>query len=413
MNILHIISGELCEGAALGATTLHRELLKNDYLSFILSNSKKDYGIKNCILINQNRIFTKLFNIFDGIKTKRYYKRKKLIFSSGNVGFNFTHTAIYKSADIIHLHWVNGLLNLKTLSKIDKPIVWTIRDTWPFTGGCHVAQYFDCTRYTSGCGKCIQLNSNGENDLSSANISRKINMYPKNIKIVGISKWITRAAKKSQIFGEYDIKCIYNSIDTNFFKPIDKNVVRKQLNIPTNYNIIAFGTSNFLDIYKGAHLFFKAIKNLSAKRYFLITFGKNANVYTRKCHLNHINFGFDSDQSIIAKIYNSADLFVSSSAAESFGKTVAESMSCGTPVVCRNTMGLNEIVDHGINGFLYNRDEPSTLTKTIEKYFSLNNLNKVDFSIKSRHKIIQSFCSKKILYEYQKVYLETINNFTS
>ena len=38
-------------------------------------------------------------------------------------------------ADIIHLHWVQGeMLSIKEISNINKPLIWTFHDMWPFVG---------------------------------------------------------------------------------------------------------------------------------------------------------------------------------------------------------------------------------------------------------------------------------------
>jgi hypothetical protein len=75
-----------------------------------------------------------------------YRRREKIIFSTGFFGFDFTKTKEYKRADIIHLHWINGgFINIKHLAKVKKPIIWTMRDMWPMTGGCHYS--LNCENY--------------------------------------------------------------------------------------------------------------------------------------------------------------------------------------------------------------------------------------------------------------------------
>jgi len=67
--------------------------------------------------------------------------------------------------DIIHLHWINaGFLSIGSLSAFEKPIVWTMHDMWPITGGCHYAGR--CRRFESNCGRCPALGSSRSRDLS-------------------------------------------------------------------------------------------------------------------------------------------------------------------------------------------------------------------------------------------------------
>lgn len=50
--------------------------------------------------------------------------------------------------------------------------------------------------------------------------------------------------------------------------------------------------------------------------------------------------------------YQTAEIIVSSSKSESFGKVLVEANACGKPVVATTTTGAKEIVQDGVNGFL-------------------------------------------------------------
>ncbi len=134
MKILHILAGNLTGGAARGAYWLHNGLVDLGIDSKILTNSKITFGDDRVISTNQTKR-DKLFNFIrlqlDSNMQTFYRNRKRVIFSTGFFGADFTKTKEYKEADIIHLHWINGgFVNIKDLSKVEKPIVWTIRDMW-------------------------------------------------------------------------------------------------------------------------------------------------------------------------------------------------------------------------------------------------------------------------------------------
>ena len=45
--------------------------------------------------------------------------------------------------DVLNYHWVsNYFLPPQSLLKIKKPIIWTLHDMWPLTGGCHYS--YEC-----------------------------------------------------------------------------------------------------------------------------------------------------------------------------------------------------------------------------------------------------------------------------
>jgi hypothetical protein len=66
---------------------------------------------------------------------------------------------------------------MDVLPKIRKPIVWTFRDMWPMTGGCHYT--LSCNNYKKTCGNCPQLNSNEKHDLSYFSQKKKIKIVKK------------------------------------------------------------------------------------------------------------------------------------------------------------------------------------------------------------------------------------------
>jgi len=69
--------------------------------------------------------------------------------------------------------------------------------------------------------------------------------------------------------------------------------------------------------------------------------------------------------------YQAADIFIISSASEGLPISCLEAMACGTPVLAREAVGINELVQNGINGYLFSQEEDShQLVNKIEKIFS-------------------------------------------
>jgi len=159
MKVLHLIGGELNDGAAKGAYLLHQGLLNYGIESRILTNSRETFNdstVESIAQSNNQKIIKEIRSKLDYFPIMFYKKRKKIIFSTALFGYDFTNHPLYKWADIINLHWINGgFINLRSISKVRKPIIWTMRDMWPMTGGCHYS--LDCRNYEKGCGYCEQL----------------------------------------------------------------------------------------------------------------------------------------------------------------------------------------------------------------------------------------------------------------
>ena len=203
MKITHIIAGNLQGGAARSVVTLHNQLLKFGVCSRILTNSKlsaSDLSNDQIYTINQNIIDRIIIKVTTTIA--RFYRlrnKSKYFFSTGKIGsLNILNHPLIKDANIVHLHYINEFLSVKDVYNIKSPLVWTIRDMWPFTGGCHYA--YECINYTSICGHCPQLNSQTKNDISFKGHITKGMLQSKNISYVSIIHGLQSQLKNHRYF---------------------------------------------------------------------------------------------------------------------------------------------------------------------------------------------------------------------
>ena len=413
MKILHIVAGELTGGAAKGAYYLHKGLIELGVDSKILTNSRITFGDENIFSINTKKkdcLKNIVRNQLDIFLVRFYAKREKRIFSTGLFGFDFTKTKEYKEADVVNLHWINnGFVNIKHLKKVTKPIVWTIRDMWPMTGGCHYA--LDCNNYKNGCGFCKQLNSQKEKDLSRLMINRKKRYLPNDIKIVGISNWLSKEAKKSLLFKDFNIRTISNNIDTGNFFPIEKEKAKQLLNLRTDKQIILAGANNLNSFYKGFNKFIESLKWLNVDEYLVCFFGnldKDAIKIINKIGVEYKHFGYLEKVISLRLLYSASDVFIAPSIQEAFGKTITESMACGTPVVCFDATGPKDIVTHKIDGYKASPFKSEDLARGID--WILNNENYMEICQNARKKVEENFDIKIIAKKYKQLYEEIITN---
>ena len=50
-------------------------------------------------------------------------------------------------------------------------------------------------------------------------------------------------------------------------------------------------------------------------------------------------------------MYSAADIMLVPSKMESFGQVASEALACGTPVLCFDTSGLKDVVEHKVCGY--------------------------------------------------------------
>jgi len=353
MKVLHLVAGELNGGAARGAYWLHQALCELGVDSKILTNAKDDLGDESVISLADSALRKLTFAIvyrLGRVPLIPYRNRGSLVFSTGIGGADITRHPAYKAADLIHLHWVNGLVSIKTLGKLKKPVVWTLRDMWPVTGGCHHS--LECNRYTKGCGCCPQLGSNRERDLTSTIVRRKQAAMPENIRVIGISRWMSDCASASALFRDREVTTISNNVDTELFSPIPKKQARQTLGFGEDKKIVLVGAQDVESVYKGFDLFLEAVNGMTNENIHVVMFGSTNKDISDLIAAPSTSLGFLSNTDALRLAYSAADVFVAPSRVDAFGKTLVEAMSCGTPVVCFDATGPKDIVEHQVSGYL-------------------------------------------------------------
>lgn len=411
MNILHVVAGNLNGGAAKGAYILHKGLLKQGVKSKILTNSRNTLNDPTVSTINHtyfDMVKVGVRSKLDKLPTKFYRNKEGTLFSTGLFGYDFTKNKLYQEADIIHLHWINnGFVNMKLLNKITKPIIWTIRDMWPLTGGCHYSM--GCEQYKTGCGKCPQLGSSSKRDLSSYAWKRKSNYIPNDITTVGISPWVSEKLEESKLFQKKNIHTIFNNIDCDAFFPVDKGFAKKSLKIDTNKKLILVGAQNPNHYYKGFNKYIEAIKFLNPEDYHLLFFGRLDQNIISDLNFEYSSFGFLNDIISLRLLYSVADVFVAPSLMEAFGKTIAESMACETPVVAFNSTGPKDMIDHKKTGYLAKPYSSEDLAKGIE--WILVHIDRYKkLSEQARRQAENNFSSDKVSTQYFDLYKNLAKN---
>ena len=409
MKVLHVVAGSLASGAARGAYWLHRAELEIGIQSTLLTNAHDTFGDPS-VVSSARTISQRLKGIIipklGKLPILFYPRRRPWIFNTGFEGTSLIKSPAYRDADLVHLHWINGFVRLRALKDIDKPLVWTMRDMWPLTGGCHYA--VGCERYKSGCGKCPQLGSRHVRDLSWLVSLNKRASLPPHLRLVGISQWVSECARESRVLSGYPIETISNSIDTRQFAPVESVVARKNLGLPLDRRIVLVGARRVNEFYKGFDLFLTATKALNARDLHVVLFGEIAKREMAGSGISYSNLGFLSDTVALCNAYSAADVFVAPSRMEAFGKTLVEAMACGTPVVCFDATGPKDIVDHENTGFKAQPFDPLDLARGIQWVLSRDEEEQQRMRKDARKRAVTLFDSRVIAGQYEDLYRDML-----
>jgi len=340
-----------------------------------LNNAFLEYNIDSRILtlnpcVNDNEQiihlgrFPKIIAWLES-RLNQFFSRKNNkqfgLFSYSILGTNVSRIKEVRNADIIYLHWTQGGLfnirNIEQLAKLKKPIIFFMHDMWAITGGCHYC--FSCEKYKFSCGDCPVLPNHRKNDWSAKKFKRKSRLYSKydNLYFMTPSNWLYGCLKQSMLAKNKPSFCIPNIVDTNIFKPLEKNIAKQILNIEVDNIVIAFGAVSIKSPYKGWVYFKKVLEILKADsgivKITVLIFGGDFN----KQEADQIPFnikymGFLRDEYSTALVYNAADVFIAPSLADNLPTTVMQSLSCGTPVVGFDIGGIPDLIKHKENGYL-------------------------------------------------------------
>ncbi len=151
-----------------------------------------------------------------------------------------------------------------------------------------------------------------------------------------------------------EIRVIYNFIDFDRFKKIDKDHFKRA--IAPNGERILTHTSNFRKVKRieDVILVFKKVYEKIPSKLLLIGDGPERHSMEelcRKLDLSH-EVRFLGKQDAIEELLAVSDLFIMASESESFGLAALEAMACEVPVISTNVGGLPEVNIHGETGFL-------------------------------------------------------------
>ncbi len=112
----------------------------------------------------------------------------------------------------------------------------------------------------------------------------------------------------------------------------------------------------------------------------------------------------------MALAYKVSDFVVSASIEpEAFGRVAVEAQSMEKPIIASNIGGSNETVIDGKTGFLFESNDPKSLSKKILKVLSMDEASLQSIGKEGRKNIIQKFNVEKMCFSTYSEYKRIIN----
>ncbi|MFT4582897.1 MAG: teichuronic acid biosynthesis glycosyltransferase TuaC [Gammaproteobacteria bacterium] len=166
------------------------------------------------------------------------------------------------------------------------------------------------------------------------------------------------------------ITVLRNGVDLEFFRPLDRVVVRDKLGM-VGKNIISVG--NLVEL-KGHNLVIEALREMPDITLWILGGGPEEHRLKKiavDCAVSdRVNFVGVVPQSELPTYYSAADALVLASSREGWANVLLESMACGTPVIATAVGGTPEIVTEPAAGIIVNERTDRALVHACQQLFA-------------------------------------------
>ena len=357
MKILHLNHSDSIGGAAKFSYRLHKSLLSIEEDSYMCCSS---------VRLREERIFrihpdtseyrglflAKFAQMLD-LKVRNLEKTNIKTFKSaswfGAVDANWINKSDF---DVVNLHWINGgLISIKEIGKIRKPIVWSMLDMWPFLGAEHYVSDHETRGITEDYRKSNRTRSDHGLDMCRISAQLKVQHLSNNISYVAPSGWLASRAEGSQRLAGTKVRVIPAALDTDLYSPAFSSSKAQQSLTPF---VIGYGGG--LAERKGWALFnnFLNTYNEELLGSTIVMFGSQISDTFSSPYYEIRQEGSVRDEKILVNLYRQMDVLLFPSSVEAFGLVAQEAQSCGVPVIYTKNTGTDDVVESMKSGFSIN-----------------------------------------------------------
>jgi len=363
MNVVHVGTTDAGNGAAIAAYRIHEGLRRLGVASTMFVAEKHtddpDVRVFEPPRMPMRRIRRRLrrMRIRSAMARYRHARTPDLeAFSDDRSEHEADVPAQLPASDIVHVHALLGFVDYQSFFATvprQSPVVRTLHDMSFFTGGCHYDG--ECGKFTQRCGACPQLGSNTAADLSRQIWERKAAAFAAipdgRLHLVATSRWLAGEAQRSRLLRRFPVTVIPHGIDTEVFRPRDREQSRNVLGIDRDARVVLFVAEPITRRIKGFPVFAEAMNRLGDLRKLMVVSVGNGHPPV-PLKVPHLHLGRIRQERLLSLVYSAADVFVMPSLQEAFGLTALEAIACGVPVVGSAVGGILDTVRPGVTGML-------------------------------------------------------------
>lgn len=373
--IQHVNASDCVGGAARAAYRIHRALVDggHDSRMLVLQKSSRDDCVTavSTSLPIVGRLAQRVRRRVAAWRRRDWHTANANYHSFGDEGAPGVARLGLDPADVVHLHWIPGILSIADVGRMRGPVVWTLHDMWPFCGAEHYAPDGADARFRQG-----YLPSNRPATERGPDVNRSVWLRKRRawagqrFVIVSPSSWLARCAAESALFSQCPIHVVPYPLDVHgVWRPTPKAVARAALRLPAEPRLILFvADGGTADRRKGADLLREALAVLSATtaNAELLIVGQEKPAQDSPWPIQAHWMGSIRDDRLLALANSAADVVVVPSRQDNLPNTAQEAQACGTPVVAFRVGGLPDLVTHERSGWLAEPFDVRDMARGIE-----------------------------------------------
>jgi len=218
---------------------------------------------------------------------------------------------------------------------------------------------------------------------------------------------------------------IFRGINVDYFDPsttleAEEDSLRLSWGVPIDKKLILM--PGRLTTWKGQEVFIEALnlvnKELGHQSFYAVILGSDQgrDIYTKKIKRLAEQYRLTTQLKFIVHCknmplaYKLSNLVVSASIEpEAFGRVAIEAQSMEKPIIASNIGGSNETIENNVSGFLFESNNPNSLSKKIIEVLNLDESRLKLIGIEGRKNIIKKFNVEKMCFSTYSEYKKLLN----
>jgi len=228
-------------------------------------------------------------------------------------------------------------------------------------------------------------------------------------KIIAVSNAVKDQLANSFSISSSKIETIYNPLNFDKSVSLDRKKLKEKFNIPEDKTALMF--AGRISMEKGSDILLKALASLISENenVLLVIIGSGDDKNILKNHFiigNHLRVFPPTEN--ISMFYELADIVVLPSMIDSFPYAMLEAGWFKKPFIGSRTGGIEEFIEEGINGYLFEPGNESDLAEKIK--FVIDNIEKAKIAAENLNKKVKLHCNAQNYFiKLTRIYEELLS----